>query len=99
MTCEHLRELEVALIAKGVRVTYRGQPWSSNCREWVYFDAHLDTLSISKNFSLPPCVMEHVHQGTHDGEERGFVCTLCHDAVIGLLHPQPGKPIFPTIEQ
>ena len=30
--------MEQALIARGIRENYRGQPWSMNCREWVYFD-------------------------------------------------------------
>ena len=44
MVCEHLYPLEQALLAAGIAETYRGQPWSRNCREWVYFDADLDTL-------------------------------------------------------
>ena len=36
MTCEHLIELERAIIAAGIRETSRGQAWSRNCREWVY---------------------------------------------------------------
>lgn len=46
MVCEHLAELERELIAAGVPVTFRGQPWTSNCREWVYFACWLDRESI-----------------------------------------------------
>src|SRR4051794_13129334 len=36
MVCEHLAELEHALIAAHIPITFRGQLWTSNCREWVY---------------------------------------------------------------
>ncbi len=84
MLCEHLAELEQALLAADVPVTYRGQPWSKNCREWVYFDCYLDRAAIRARFELDDCVQDHVHHGTHDGQEAGMVCTRCHDAVMGL---------------
>ncbi|HSO06956.1 MAG TPA: hypothetical protein VLW45_06935 [Pelomicrobium sp.] len=83
MTCEHLRGLEQALLEAGVRETYRGQPWSQNCREWIYFDCWLDLPALRRKFSFAPCVEDHAHRGTHEGSERGFVCTQCHDAVMG----------------
>jgi hypothetical protein len=43
MTCEHLRPLEQAMIDAGMKETFRGQAWSNNCREWVYFDCFIDT--------------------------------------------------------
>ena len=46
MVCEHLAALEKELIAAGVPITYRGQAWSDNCREWVYFDCCLDRAAI-----------------------------------------------------
>ncbi|MGE0597254.1 MAG: hypothetical protein AB7P07_12895 [Hyphomonadaceae bacterium] len=63
--------------------TSRGQAWSRNCREWVYFAARLDLPALRARFAFEPCVMEHVHRGTHDGAEAGFVCEQCHDAIMG----------------
>ena len=84
MTCEHLRPLETELIAAGIRETFRGKPWSANCREWVYFDCFLDRRSIRKRLAFHDCVADHEHCGTHDGQEAGFVCTLCQDAIMGV---------------
>jgi hypothetical protein len=86
MVCEHLRALEQELAAAGFPETFRGQAWSSNCREWVYFDGYLDRASIRARMTLADCVHDHEHRGTHDGQESGFVCATCHDAIMGL-HP------------
>lgn len=86
MICQHLRSLEQELIARGARETYRGQPWSSNCREWVFFDCYLDRARVRQRHALADCVIDHEHRGTHDGQEAGFVCETCHDAIMGL-HP------------
>ena len=95
MTCEHLAALEKALLASGFKDVYRGQAWSKNCREWVYFDCHLDLPLLRMKFSLDARVTDHVHRGTHDGSEAGFVCNVHWDAVMGL-HPDDGKslPVF-----
>ena len=94
MTCEHLRALERAILARGIRETSRGQAWSQNCREWVYFDCYIDTGAVRERFALADCVKEHTHRGTHDGSERGFDCEKCHDGVMGLYAPMPGTPVF-----
>jgi hypothetical protein len=94
MTCEHLRQLEDAMIAAGIRETYRGQPWSNNCREWVYFDCFMDVDAVRHRFTFAACVKEHAHRGTHDGRERGLECTECHDAVMGAYEPNDGVPVF-----
>jgi hypothetical protein len=86
MVCEHLRPLEQALSVAGFRETCRGAPWSRNCREWVYYDCCLALPELRKRFSLASCVVDHVHRGTHDGSESGFVCNLHNDAVMGV-HP------------
>ena len=86
MVCEHLAPLETAILAAGIPVTFRGQAWSHNCREWVYFDCLLDRAALRGRFSFAPCVKDHEHRGTHDGQEAGFVCTGCQDAVMGV-HP------------
>lgn len=95
MTCEHLKPLEDAILAAGIRVTFRGQAWSQNCREWVYFDAFLDTAAVRELMAFPACVEDHAHRGTHDGQERGLVCTDCHDAIMGRYDPTPGLAVFP----
>jgi hypothetical protein len=94
MVCEHLLPLEEALMAQRIVVTFRGQAWSMNCREWVYFDCFLETAEIRKHIAFPEFVQDHSHRGTHDGQERGLVCTLCHDAIMGLYEPVAGKPLF-----
>jgi len=63
MVCEHLQPLEAELQAAGVRETFRGKPWSANCREWVYFDCYLDKTSIRKRMQLAGCVVDHEHLG------------------------------------
>jgi len=96
VVCEHLRALEEALLAGGIPVTSRGQAWSKNCREWVYFDCVLDLAECRRRFGLEGCVEEHRHRGTHDGCEAGFVCTVHKDGVMGR-HPaaHPGGRSFP----
>ena len=94
MVCEHLAPLEQALLDRGIAVTYRGQAWSRNCREWVYFDCHLDLAAVRRAFALPDQVTNHSHRGTHDGREAGFVCSQCQDGIMGLLDPVGGKPSF-----
>jgi hypothetical protein len=93
MLCEHLRSLERELIDAGIRETFRGQAWSSNCREWVYFDCWLDRASIRKRLDFASVVKDHEHRGTHDGQESGFVCAACNDAIMGLLEAKPDRPI------
>ena len=83
------------MIAAGIRETYRGQPWSNNCREWVYFDCFIDTKAVRSRVALAACVGDHSHRGTHDGEERGFVCSDCHDGIIGAYEPKAGERRFP----
>ena len=94
MVCEHLRPVEQAIQRQGIKETYRGQPWSDNCREWVYFDCYLDTAAIRTKIEFEACVKDHVLRGTHDGSERGFYCERCRDGVMGLSEPGPGTPVF-----
>ena len=85
MTCQHLKALEEELVADGAKETYRGAPWTKNCREWVYFDVVLDTSAIAKRLNFPPCVKIHENLDEKSGTERGFECTECKDAVMGLI--------------
>ncbi|HEX4605087.1 MAG TPA: endonuclease domain-containing protein [Candidatus Angelobacter sp.] len=82
------------MIAAAMHETYRGQPWSKNCREWVYFDCFLDIDSIRRQFNLPACVIDHVHRGTHDGRERGLVCSECNDAIMGVYEAEESVALF-----
>jgi hypothetical protein len=69
MTCEHLRPLEDEIIAAGLPETFRGRPWSENCREWVYFACYFDRESIRKRSRVfvecPSCynMMTRIYQG------------------------------------
>lgn len=89
MTCEHLTAFEQALVIAGIRETFRGQAWSQNSREWVYFDCLLSSKSIREQFKLADCVEDHAHLGTHDGQESGFVCSIHQDGIMGH-HPDSG---------
>lgn len=85
MICHHLQALEADLIAAGIRETWRGTPWTRNCREWVYFDVVLDTDALAARLHLPDCVRVHQNLDPKSGTERGFVCTACFDAIIGHI--------------
>ena len=85
MVCEHLRAIEEELLRQGRTVLFRGAAWSRNCREWVYFDCVLQIEELRQRFPLEACVIDHEHRGTHDGQERGLVCTVDWDAIMGGL--------------
>lgn len=87
--CEHLIALENELKSRRVKETYRGQPWSKNCREWVYFDCVFDLDKVRTRLALPLFILSHVNDDNKSGLEAGFVCDQCKDAVIGI-HPQVG---------
>jgi hypothetical protein len=98
MVCRHLRALEKALMAAGIPETSRGEAWSTNCREWVYFSCYLNRVELRKAFKLDPCVVDHEHRGTHDGCEAGFVCEVHNDGVMGIHQchlSATGYPVFP----
>jgi len=84
--CEHLRPAEKYVREQGGRVISTGQPWSANCHVWVYFDTLLDCDRLIQGLGLASCVQIHDHRGTHDGSERGIVCTVHHDGIMGP-HP------------
>lgn len=84
--CEHLKPLEDYLRSKGGRVTSIGPAWSQKSRIWVFFDAVLDVEALKAAVGLAPCVTVHMHRGTQDGAEQGFVCGEHDDGVMGR-HP------------
>jgi hypothetical protein len=94
--CEHLQPVERSLRAQGAKVTYRGQPWSDNCHSWIFLDAMLDCEGLIAGLKLDACVRVHDHRGTHDGSERGLVCTIHNDGVMGP-HPSDAGPAVKTI--
>lgn len=85
MVCEHLSALEQDLIERGAVEVSRGSPWSKNCREWVSFDVVLDTASLAKRLAIGPPVEIHENTDIRSGLERGFVCSECHDGIIGAV--------------
>jgi hypothetical protein len=89
--CEHLRPAERSLRAAGARLFSLTRPWSDNCHLWAYFDAVLDCERLIETLGLDPCVRIHDHRGTHDGSERGLVCSVHHDALMGA-HPTDAPP-------
>jgi hypothetical protein len=82
------------MIDAGIPVTFRGRAWSANCREWVYFNCVIDLGAVRRRFSLPPCVEDRTHRGTHDGSERGLMCVVCQDAIMGALEHESGMRVF-----
>ncbi len=101
MVCAHLRELEQALQAMGLTETYRGRAWSKNCREWVYFDCFIDRQATRELFEFEACVRDHTHFGIKNGQEAGFVCYQCFDAIMGHHRKfrLPETPVFPPADQ
>lgn len=96
MVCEHLRELELAIQEAGITETWRGKAWSKNCREWVYFDCVLKISAIRESYNLGRNVRHHSNDDPKSGRESGFVCNICHDAVMGLYYKDAdGKTWFP----
>ena len=95
--CEHLRQAESYIRDKGGRVVSVGRPWSANCRTWVYFDTMLDPESLISGLHLDACVQVHDHRGTHDGSERGIVCTIHNDGVMGP-HPEDASNATRTVK-
>lgn len=92
MVCKHLTDIEQALLDAGIKETFRGTPWSQNCREWVYFDVVLDVSALKLHFDIPDCVEIHENTDQRSGIERGMVCTECQDAIMGNIK---GNNIFP----
>lgn len=92
--CEHLKILDEELKTMGVKVTYRGQPWSNNCREWVYYDCIFNIKAIRQRIAFDEVVIDEVNDDPKSGREAGFYCTSCHDAVMGLPNDMKGKKVI-----
>jgi hypothetical protein len=96
MLCPHLAELEKDLLNAMIPVTYRGQAWSDNCREWVYFDCVLDMARLKAEYQLPDFVKHHENRDQRSGTELGLVCDRCKDGIMGYLSEgNELKQVFP----
>lgn len=84
MICKHLQPVEIEVLKLNPKETFRGEAWSNECREWVYYDCYIDTESLLKRLKLDKCVSVHEHRGTHDGCENGFVCNIHKDGIMGV---------------
>lgn len=93
--CIHLKPAEEYIKSKGIPEFWRGQPWTNNCREWVYFDCLFSPLDLKNKLGLDDCVTIHDYYDIKAGSERGLFCEICKDGVMGI-HPDsgntPGKP-------
>ncbi|MFN3665142.1 MAG: hypothetical protein ACK4S0_03225 [Sediminibacterium sp.] len=87
--CEHLDILENYLIEKGIVETFRGQSWSNNCREWIYYKCVLSTEKLKNKLKLNDCVKTHEYIDIKIANELGLVCTICHDGIMGLNPKSP----------
>lgn len=85
--CEHLKQLEDYIISKSIAETWRGQAWTNNCREWIYFDCILNTEVLKKKLQLKAFIETHDYFDIKAGSELGFICTICKDGIIGM-HPK-----------
>lgn len=96
--CIHLKPVEDYLLSKGYHEVYRGQVWSNNCREWIYFNTILQPQELIIQFRLDSTIIIHDYQDIKVGSELGLECTICHDAIMGY-HPNSAyiKEKFSTI--
>ncbi len=94
--CEHLAPALCYALSHGATVTACCRPWSENCHIWIYFDKLLDCAGLIRGLALDACITIHDHRGTHDGSERGLVCGIHHDALMGP-HPADAGASTSTI--
>lgn len=90
--CEHLTGLDAELKGMGIKETFRGQAWSDNTREWVYYECVLSLEKIRHRYNFPDFVTDHVNNDNKSGMEAGFYCELCKDGIMGIhAHFGQGK--------
>lgn len=90
--CEDLRPIGEHLRRAGHSVSFAGQSWSANCRYWVYFDTALDVEDLRQRFALPAHVSVRENSDPRSGRERGLVCDVHHDAVMGRYPSKTKRP-------
>jgi hypothetical protein len=90
--CVHLQAVEQALQGAGFRETYRGQPWTDQCRNWVYFDRIVPVEELlERQLYDPEIVTVHRNLDQRSGTEMGLYCSEHHDGLMGPL-PEPNRP-------
>lgn len=90
--CIHLKSLEDFLKSENIAEVYRGQVWSKNCREWIYYDVILNPQKLKDKFHFDATIIIHDYKDIKVGSELGLVCTLCNDAIMGA-HPNSSYAI------
>ena len=73
--CIHLKPLENYLQTQGIAETYRGQVWSKNCREWIYYDAVLNPQKLKEKFQFDDTIKIHDYEDIKVGSAQ-YAMTL-----------------------
>jgi hypothetical protein len=55
--CTHLKPLEDYLMVENMLEVYRGQVWTKNCREWIYYDAVLNPQKLKEKFHFDDTII------------------------------------------
>ncbi len=84
--CEHLRPVEEAVLAAGVRFGPIMSPWCNDSTTWFMCAATFDEPSLRKRLELPDFVRYSEYDGRVAGADATFACTRCDHAILGL-HP------------
>lgn len=85
-TCQHLQEIEKAILKDGVDVEIEGDWWHSGNNRNIYFKCVLNQNMINDRFSLPPSVEWHEYDGRAAGHEEGLHCKECNSLLVGGHH-------------
>ena len=86
LQCTHLQPVQQYLSSLHIKITYRGQPWGNNCRDWIYYDCIVSAKRLIERLKLDTCVEVHDYQDIKVGSEMGLYCRQCQDAILGP-HP------------
>jgi hypothetical protein len=70
--CEHLAASDAELKTRQIMETSRGQAWSDNWREWVYYDCVLVLDKLRQRYNFPAFVEDHDNDDQRSGMEAGF---------------------------
>jgi hypothetical protein len=84
--CEHLRPLEGALLAVGVRFGPIVSPSANDRMTWFMCEATFDELSLRSRLNLPDFLGYTEYDGRVAGADATFACARCNHAILGY-HP------------
>jgi hypothetical protein len=70
---------------KNVKELFRGNAWSKNCREWVYYDCVLNVKKLKEKFSFNNCVIIREYNDIKVANELGFFCNRSKMALWDLI--------------